>query len=962
MACAERIVVYMNIVNVKVNHIVNPMGYRMDSPVFSWVVEGADNLDPFNADYRIVISEDGSTVFDTGFAKLNPIATTLDVELAPRTQYTWTLCVKDNDGIEKSFDAGYFETGKMNEAWTAKWITCDMSVDRHPIFKCDFATAKKVKKARLYVAGLGLFEAYINGSKVGDEYLTPGCTAYDHWTQVFTYDVSSMLSEENQIGILVGDGWYRGRFGYDQSVVYSYGGNREVIAELHIEYEDGSTEQIVTDDSWTVKRSNIVSSSIYDGEVVDDTLEEIAEEKVIISNGPVSEHKESGVIDLIDRMGLPVVEKENFKGTTIKTLKDELVVDLGQNMGGLFRLKVHEPKGTKIHIQFGEILQDGNFYRDNLRTALAEYIYISDGNEHILCPHFTYYGYRYAKIEGASHYEDGDFTGFAIYSDMDFIGELTTGHDKVNKLIQNTIWGMKSNFIDVPSDCPQRDERMGWTGDAQVFSATACFLADTYTFYTKYMYDTGCEQQARGGIVPNVIPAFHDEEYGSIWGDATCIIPWNMYLYYGDETILKNHYCNMKSWVDHIASVDGDNHQWRKMYHNGDWLALDSLYPGDDQVMGGTDEGYIADIYYLKSLKILSRTAAILNKKEDAAYYSKEADRIYQGIQDEYFAPNGRCCIDTQTSCALILTENLGNKELAATRLKQLLGYRSGMLSTGFVGTNILTRALSDNGLEEQAFNLLLNEEYPGWLYEVNNGATTVWERWNSVDETGHISSTGMNSLNHYSYGAIIGWIWDSVAGIRPTDDEPGFRKVTIAPKISYKLGRLDAVYPSSAGTYKIHWDVPDLYTVHMMLTIPQGCNAIVTLPYITEGELVKNHPDNELVKSIISGCVGAGEYEITYRASKSLARIFTIEDTLNDIWCDPFASKVLVREYPKIYEYILWFRRMTLKVVLDNHKEGNEEIYKRLNDAFYEDAIQRDSFCDRGTLLVTEGRFFCHI
>lgn len=957
----------MNIVKAKVNHVVNPIGYRMDNLVFSWVLEDAGKLDPFNADYRIVISEGGNQVYDSGLSKLNPIACKLDVNLKPRTRYTWTLSVMDEDSNEQRFDAGFFETGKMNEAWEAKWITCDMSIDRHPIFTCDFSSDKKINKARLYVAGLGLFEAYINDVKVGNEYLTPGCTAYDHWTQIYTYDVTDMIASDNTIGILVGDGWFRGRFGYDQSVVYSYGGNREVIAEIHIEYEDGTKEVIATDESWSVKRSNIIASSIYDGEIMDDTLEATEAEAVIISKGPVSPHKESGVVDLIDRMGLPVVEKENFETTTIHTLKNELVVDLGQNMGGLFRLRVHEPKGTKIHIQFGEILQDGNFYRDNLRTALAEYIYISDGNEHILCPHFTFYGYRYAKIDGAANYKDGDFTGFAIYSDMDYFGELKTGHDKVNKLIQNTIWGMKSNFIDIPTDCPQRDERMGWTGDAQVFSSTACFLADTYTFYTKFMYDTGCEQSVRGGIVPNVIPAFHDEEYGSVWGDATCIIPWNMYLFYGDETILRDHYANMKSWVDHIASVDeGDKHMWRKGYHNGDWLALDSLYPGNDQVMGGTDEGYIADIYYLKSLKIVADSAAIIGNASDADYYSKEVDRIYKGIKDEFFAPNGRCCIDTQTSCALILTEDLGDKKIAATRLKQLLGYRSGMLSTGFVGTNILTRALSDNGLEAQAYNLLLNEEYPGWLYEVNNGATTVWERWNSVDETGHISSTGMNSLNHYSYGAIIGWIWDSAAGLRPCADEPGFKKVTITPKTNYKLGKVDATYPSSAGTYKIHWDIPDLYTVHVAITVPAGCKAIVTLPNISIDELKNNYSDNELVKAILSGCVdesgagcvgnsgtdcicdngagcvGAGEYDITYKVEKPLARIFTIEDTLNDIWCDPFASKVLQREYPKIYEYILWFRRMQLKVVLDNHGEGNEEIYKKLNDAFYADAVSR--------------------
>lgn len=942
---------YMKISRAKVNHITNPVGYRMDKPVFSWVMEDAGKTDPFDTLYQITILSNEETVYKTDFEKLDPLGTRLDIELKPRTEYSWTISVNTEGNIE-TFDAGSFETGKMDEKWQAKWIKCEKDSDRHPYFEKQIDIAMPVKKARLYITGLGLYEAAINGQKVGNEYLTPGCTAYDHWVQVYTYDVTDLLqyseaeNVNNVISILVGDGWYRGRFGYDQSVVHCYGGNREILAELHIEYENGECTTVATDDTWNIRFSNIIFDGIYDGERRDDTLPELEIVRAVLSAGPASPHNESGIVETIDRMGLPVIERESFEPEMITTPAGELVADLGQNIAGLFRLRVHEKRGTRIHIQFGEILQDDNFYRDNMRTALAEYVYISDGEEHVLCPHFTYYGYRYAKISGVTSYEAGDFQGFAIYSDMDMTGSVITGHEKINKLIENTRWSMKGNFVDVPTDCPQRDERMGWTGDAQVFSQTACYLADTYAFYSKYLYDMGCEQKVRGGIVPNVVPAFSDEEYGSVWGDATCIIPWNMYLFYGDSTILKNHYNNMKSWVEHIILMDGDNHNWSKMYHNGDWLALDSLYPGNNQVMGGTNEGYIADIYYLKSLNILAQTAEILGYASDSKHYADKADEIFKYIKEEYFAPNGRCCIDTQTSYALILTENLGNKELAARRLKELLNYKSGKLVTGFVGTNILTRALSDNGLEGMAYNLLFNEEYPGWLYEVNNGATTIWERWNSVDENGYISSTGMNSLNHYSYGAIVGWIWDGSVGIRPDTQNgsvnAGFKVVTIEPKVSYKLKSVDAVYKSSAGDYEVRWYVESLNKIRFSIVIPAGCKAKIVLPSITMEELMEQCPDNMLVQAMKNGYVGAGNYDIIYETKVTLTRVYTVDDTLNDIWSDPFASKVLQRVYPKIYEYILWFRRMPLKTVLDNHNDGNEEMYNLLNKAFYEDAISR--------------------
>lgn len=523
----------------------------------------------------------------------------------------------------------------------------------------------------------------------------------------------------------------------------------------------------------------------------------------------------------------------------IETPAGELVADTKQNLSGVFSLRIHEPKGSVIRLQFGEVLQDGNFYRDNLRSAKQEFVYISDGNEHVLRPHFTFYGFRYIKIEGITNFKSGDLTVHAVYSDIQMTGKLTTGHAKVNRLIQNTIWGMKSNFVDVPTDCPQRDERMGWTGDAQAFSPTAMYLADTYAFYRKFLYDCKKEQEAHGGMVPDTIPAAGMKGCSSVWGDATCIIPWNMYLFYGDKSILEEHYDSMVAWVEYIRKVDDDNHGYRKIFHYGDWLALDSKTPGVAQVRGGTDEGFIADIYYRKSALLVAKTARLLGKEADVLKYNQLADKILEGILYEYYTPSGRCAIDTQTAAVLSLLEGIGSQERTKAQLKELLEANYGMLKTGFVGTPFLCPMLSENGMEKMAWELLFNEDYPGWLHEVNLGATTVWERWNSLDEDGHISSTGMNSLNHYTYGSIVEWIWKYAAGLRPLEEEPGFRKVCIAPSVSWQMKYLDAEYVSSAGTYEIHWDLPDKQHIHICITVPVGCEALVCLPHSKEEAFV---------------------------------------------------------------------------------------------------------------------------
>ena len=562
---------------------------------------------------------------------------------------------------------------------------------------------------------------------------------------------------------------------------------------------------------------------------------------------------------------------------------------MGQNFAGIFTFRVKEPAGTKIHIQTGEVLQKGNFYNENLRSAKSEYIYISDGNETVIRPHFTYYGYRYVKVEGVSDLKIEDFTGLALYSDIEMGGDVETGHDLVNQLVSNVRWGMKGNFIDVPTDCPQRDERMGWTGDTQVFSPTATFLADTYAFYSKYLHDMYTEQMDLDGMVPDVVPSAGVHSTACVWGDSSCIIPWNMYQFYGDKKILEDQYDSMRNWVDYISRVDGDNHGWRSVFHYGDWLALDNPSGKTDEVMGDTDEGYIANVYYAASAGIVAKAARVLGYEADAKTYQALCDEQFEEVKKEYFSQTGRCCIKTQTALILALKYHLSeNEELTKKTLRLLFQISGDKLKTGFTGMPLMCPVLSENGMNDLAYTLLLNEDYPGWLHEVKLGATTVWERWNSLDENGDISSTGMNSLNHYAYGSILEWVFRYVTGFRVSEEHPGSRHLLIAPTLNWKLKRAKGSYHSAAGTYETSWELADPSHVTVKVTVPFGCTAEIVLPLVSQETLADQ--SNPLFADVRDGkCfVGAGTYEVSYETTKPAKKMYSTYTPIQELVNNP--------------------------------------------------------------------------
>lgn len=898
----------MKITNCRVNHLTAPLGYWMEKPVFTWNVEEAQGKRQEKA--RLMVCRGGETVADTGWAQLDSLGTPVDMDLAPRTRYTWKVTVRTDAGEEAESPENWFETGKGEEGWSAKWI--GENKERHPLFSKHIVPAKSVKAARLYICGLGLYEAYfVPGKedpdrarsiealraerKIGDELLAPYCNNYNEWVQYQTFDVTEQMREEGDLCVLLGNGWYFGRFGFnDRDGKPYYGKGRKLIAELRLTYEDGAEEMIGTDESWQVSYSNIFFSNIYDGEQMDDTLEPVAVTAACEAEPPKGA--------LMARRSLPVKALEELAAAElIHTPAGETVVDLGQNIAGSFRLRVCEPKGRKIRVQVGEVLQQGCFYRDNLRSAKAEYIYISDGKEHILQPWFTFYGYRYAKVEGVENLKAEDFTGLAMYSDLPKSGWLETGNELVNRLILNTEWGQKGNFLDVPTDCPQRDERMGWTGDAEVFSPTACYQMDSYAFFAKYLYDMATEQKNKDGAVPDVIPSFGHQGISCAWGDAACVIPWVTYRFYGDKSILESQFDSMKGWVDYIYGLEQKDQGWRKHFHYGDWLALDG--PGGiDGVMGATENAFIALVYLRYSAQLTARAAAVLGKTQEEARYNGLADEILGEIRHEYFAPSGRCCLDTQTALLLSLRHGLTvDREETANRLRKKFEENNGKLQTGFVGTPILGEELTKAGLTELAYGLLLNEEYPGWLYEVKLGATTIWERWNSMLEDGSVSSTGMNSFNHYSYGSIVEWMYAYVAGLCQAKDSVGFRHVSVAPVVDYRLGQVDASYQSAMGLWKTSWKAVDDCHLEIQVTVPFGCLADLTLPYAPES--LYRDGSNPMFAHVENGVcrLEAGRYSVSYETTRPLRKVYSTATPLKELLSVPAIDSFLKEKIPQI-------------------------------------------------------------
>ena len=891
----------MKITRAKLNGVVNPIGYDFKKLIASWNVEDTDSK--ILKEGLIEVSKDeafSEILYSRKSDELDQTGESLDIKLDPCTRYYWRVTITGDNGDRAVSDIQFFETGKMDEPWTGKWIAQGDGEFYHPIFSKDIKTDSGLSRARFYVSCLGVFEAYIDGCKVGDEILTPYINDYETGMQVITFDVTDKLKEESRLEIQVARGWYMSKFGLEGG--HDFGDRLAAIAELKLTYEDGNTQVIGTDDTWKVYKNDVTESGIYYGEDLDRTagIKEMGNAKEI------SVDKK-----LIDRYSIPVVVKEVLQPKEIiKSPAGETIVDFGQNHAGFMELDADFPKGTVITIDCGEILQEGNFFNKNYREARSSFVYTSDGRKETVHPRFTFFGYRYLRIKGWP--EETPLTldkirSNVIYSDMERTGFIETSHEKINRLYENCIWGQKSNFIDMPTDCPQRNERLGWTGDAQVFSQTASYNMDTRAFYRKFLTDLGLDAKRHDGAVPSFIPNRADKlaGVGSAWADAGTIIPSVLYNTFGSVSDVEQHYEMMKNWVEYMHRNDvehGDKGFFTLPFQFGDWLGLDGIT--EQSVKGGTDDDYLGSVYYFYSTKLTAKMAERLGKTADVDRYNALAEKVKKAILNEYFTPSGRLSCDTQAAYIVALAfEIYVDRDKLIKQFEDRLKKDCYQIKCGFVGAPLLCTTLAKIGRMDLAYHFLFNEKFPSWLYCVNLGATTIWERWNSVLPDGKISGEGMNSLNHYSYGTVVQFMYEYIGGIRM--QEAGFKSAIIAPEPSMRFRFFNTQMTTASGKFVSNWKIEENGIFKLTVSIPFNTKAKVVLPRFSTNDLQVTGTDSALIGE--NGCIdlASGTYEFSYIPSSDYRHIYGPNTHLSELSGDEDVMKILEKELPAAFGMI---------------------------------------------------------
>lgn len=865
----------------------NPVGMDVTTPRFNWKLL-SDKRNVLQTAYRVQVSESlafHGHIWDSG--RVNSDSSVFvsykGQALQSGKKYYWRVQVWDNTGKSSGWSAtSWWQTALFHESdWKAKWITpgyVEDTVNRpSPLMRKQFALNKKIRSAVAYITAHGLYEANINGQKVGDAYLTPGWTSYKNRLQYQTYDVTDLLKEgNNAIGVMLGNGWYRGIIGYsDKRNVY--GKDIALLMQINITYQDGATGVITTDESWKSSTGEVLYSEIYNGETIDHNKGQAGWTQTGFDDSQWSgvqaqTYPKNILIATYNEM---VKKHETFKPVRIfKTPKGEKVIDFGQNLVGWVILKVKGKAGDKITVSHAEVLDKlGNFYTENLRAAKAQDTYIlKGGEEEIFEPHFTFHGFQFIRIEGypGDEIKPEDVTAVAMYSDMKPTGTFTTSNPLINQLQHNIQWGQKGNFLDVPTDCPQRDERLGWTGDAQVFSRTATFNMNVNDFFSKWLRDVAADQSP-AGVVPFVVPNCLGFTQGSTgWGDVSTVVPWNMYVAYGDKRILENQYGSMKAWVDYMQH-QSKNDLWNTGFHFGDWL----FYSRDDDTDGSsaiTDKFFIAQCFYAYSTQLLINAATVLNKQDDITYYTGLLKKIKDAFFKEYVTPNGRLVSGTQTAYTLALNFDMLPESLrdqAATRLVENIHAYDNHLTTGFLGTPYLCHVLTRFGKDNIAYRLLLQDTYPSWLYPVKMGATTIWERWDGIRPDKTFEAASMNSFNHYSYGAIGDWMYRVMTGLDTYTDGPGYKHIKIMPHPGGGFTNAAASLQTYYGNVSSGWEVKDGKTYYT-IEIPANTKADIFLPAKLVEDITEDDKPLSSDKSLTVGqyqdgyigiSVGSGTY-----------------------------------------------------------------------------------------------------
>ncbi|XHR29677.1 MAG: glycoside hydrolase family 78 protein [Chthoniobacteraceae bacterium] len=853
--------------NLRCETLDNPLGLDVSTPRLSWILPALPRRGVRQSAWRVLaastparLAADEGDLWDSGRVEGDgavyiPYG---GAPLASRTAVHWKVQVWDEAGSASEWsDPAFWEMGLLSDAdWNAQWIASPLaggarSVLPSPYLRREFTLEREVASARLYVTARGLYEFSLNGKRVGEDLLTPGDTDYSKRIQYQVYDVSGLLRPGvNAAGAILGDGWYCGYLGWRDRQYY--GERPSLLAQLEITFADGSRASVSSDGTWKTTFGPILESDFLQGEIYDARREMPGWDEV-----GFDDRSWWSAMLLADEGA----KRVGMRGPTVRRVKELVPValtrtdtslpifDLGQNMVGRVRLKVMAPAGKTLRIRFGETLErDGTLYTANLRSARAtEYYTCKGGGEETWEPRFTFHGFRYVEVQGLpGKAEPGMVTGIVLHSDIRPTGVFECSDPLVSQLQKNIQWGQRGNFVDIPTDCPQRDERLGWMGDAQVFIRTASFNFDVAGFFSKWMNDVSDAQGPDGdlpAVAPDILREFGEPKAragGPAWAEAGIICPWTVYLCYGDSGILAEHYEMMQRFLeslkasakDYIRCLPGCGY-WEGF---GDWLALD----GSKGERGGTPLDLIGTAFFAHSARLMNRIATVLGKEADAAEYEALFQAIRTAYQARYITPEGIVASGTQTALVLTLHFDLAPEALRPAMVGELvrkIEANGDRLSTGFVGTSYLPLVLTKGGRADVAFRLLHQKKWPSWLYAVTQGGTTIWERWNGWTEENGFETVAMNSFNHYAYGAIGEWLYASVAGLELDPSRPGYKHVIVKPLPGGELTWAAASLHTPHGLLANRWELKD-GKFDMTLTVPSNTTATVCLP-AAEGRTV---------------------------------------------------------------------------------------------------------------------------
>ena len=854
----------MQITNLRCEYAVNPLGIDETRPRFSWEVV-SERRGARQTAYQIRCADSpdalqaGATIWNTQKVASDETAHIAysGPELQSGQRVYWSVETWDeNDAASEASETAFFEMGLLNrEDWKAEWIGANLvgspfAAVPCPYLRRSFAIDKPVAAARLYVTALGLYEMSCNGQRVGEDIFTPGWTDYSKRIAYQVYDMAAHLMQgENVLGAILGDGWYCGYVGMQSR--QTYGDRPKLLAQLHLRYADGTEDLIVSDGSWRVGFGPITESDVMMGESYDARLElpgwnlpayddsawqparmfpDVSANLVAMRGPAVRKTQE-----------LTPIAEPKTSGSGMDAIH---LFDIGQNMVGRIRLKVSGPKGATVRMRFAEVLNpDGSLYLTNLRSArCTDYYTLKGEGEEIYESRFTFHGFRYVDIKGLPAAPTKDaITGIVLHSDTPPTGEFSCSDPLVNQLQSNIQWGQRGNFLEVPTDCPQRDERLGWTGDAQVFIRTAAFNMDVASFFTKWQNDLADAQSENGAfppVIPSVInPGDPAADGGPAWADAGIICPYTVYLCYGDKRILETHYESMSRYMTHLENDSRDfirRHPDMNVWGGfGDWLSINAETPPD----------LIGTAFFAYDAHLMTEIAKILGKTDDAKRFAETFEKVKAAFNRRYVTEDGIIASGTQTACVLALHFNLLPENLrpaAVNALVKNIKDRGMKLSTGFVGSPYLNHVLTAGGRNDIAHALLFQKNWPSWLYPVTHGATTIWERWDGWTEEKGFQDPGMNSFNHYAYGAIGAWLYQTVAGIDIDPKQPAYKNFYLRPLPSDGITSAKAAFHSLRGKIESDWQMTD-GVFHWRVTIPANTTATVSVPAAENAIITEN-------------------------------------------------------------------------------------------------------------------------